>query len=90
MAEFQSVNFKVVSFGPTSIYRLRPYVDCVLAQQHITHVFYIYKAFTRHYIYIYICYTQRGKTLNERKKQPERVVAISKQPQRVLACQEMP
>jgi hypothetical protein len=34
---------------------------------------------------IYICYAQRGKTLNERKKHPERVVAISKEPRHEIS-----
>jgi len=33
-----------------------------------------------------MCYAQRSKTLNERKKQPQRVVALEKQPQREVSC----
>jgi cell division protein FtsL len=32
-----------------------------------------------HFTFLYICYAQTVKTLNERIKRPERVVAIAKQ-----------
>jgi hypothetical protein len=38
----------------------------------------------------YICYTQSTKTLIERLKRPERVVAKGKQPQRVVAVYLLP
>jgi len=34
----------------------------------------------------YTCYTQRSKTLIERKNWPHRVVALQKEPQREIAC----
>jgi len=34
----------------------------------------------------YICYAQRSKTHIERKKRPQRVVALEKQLQREIAC----
>jgi len=33
-----------------------------------------------------MCYAQRSKTLTERKKRPQRVVALEKQLQREIAC----
>jgi len=35
---------------------------------------------------VYVCYAQRQKTLNERKKRPQRVLTLEKQPQREMSC----